>query len=479
MLGNIIKKLVAEANEKNQKDRNEKWAESNYENLETDLKTEFRVIDTAPNVYILNRAGRVCVNMLPVEGYKAQLEYAKRMGARGHESPFEHTNTIALISLLFGHNCNIFDIYDVIETLSTCNFNKVITKFSNNKIYILLGGSVRAFGNILRESNEENVFCEDVIKNIMYQSFEKELLDSYIKEGYLDEDECIYHPITNATEIISKVTQFRYEKEKLESPNNYDFVAEDVKDPEEEEFGKTVTFVYGSKPLEVYNKVKEYGFTLHDAMEVCTFSVVFHDISRACANQMTRHRVAISQESQRYVKHDTDRSQFINPIDTCLERYKDLNPIVKDNLTKDVDPFYTYKYALSNGLLKEDARAWLPMNVNTKVMMTFTYSQLAHFITLRTSSGAQEEVRQVGNDIKSAMLSKCGLDMLDENIYKIALTNKSKEESVIENTNIDEIISDEKEEEGNNIKDLEVNNIEQAKEILKKAEEYREFEEDN
>ena len=69
--------------------------------------------------------------------------------------------------------------------------------------------------------------------------------------------------------------------------------------------------------------------------------------------------------------------------------------------------------------------------------------------------------------------------MLDEDIYKIALTNKSKEDSVIENTNIDEIISDEKEEEGNNIKDLEVNNIEQAKEILKKAEEYREFEEDN
>ena len=214
-------------------------------------------------------------------------------------------------------------------------------------------------------------------------------------------------------------------------------------------------------------------------MEVCTFSVVFHDISRACANQMTRHRVAISQESQRYVKHDTDKSQFINPIDTCLERYKDLNPIVKDNLTKDVDPFYTYKYALSNGLLKEDARAWLPMNVNTKVMMTFTYSQLAHFITLRTSSGAQEEVRQVGNDIKSAMLSKCGLDMTDDDIFKIALANKSKEDSIIENTNIDEIISDEKEEEGNNIKDLEVNNIEQAKEILKKAEEYREFEEDN
>ena len=99
MLGNIIKKLVAEANEKNQKDRNEKWAESNYENLETDLKTEFRVIDTAPNVYILNRAGRVCVNMLPVEGYKAQLEYAKRMGARGHESPFEHTNTFNFFSL--------------------------------------------------------------------------------------------------------------------------------------------------------------------------------------------------------------------------------------------------------------------------------------------------------------------------------------------------------------------------------------------
>ena len=135
MLGNLIKKFAVKANEKSQKNRNEKWAESNSVNVETDLKTEFRVIDVAPNVYILNRAGRVCVNMLPVEGYKAQLEYTKRMGARGHESPFEHTNTIALISLEFDKTCNIFDIYDVIETLSTCNFNKVITKFSNNIFY--------------------------------------------------------------------------------------------------------------------------------------------------------------------------------------------------------------------------------------------------------------------------------------------------------------------------------------------------------
>ena len=69
--------------------------------------------------------------------------------------------------------------------------------------------------------------------------------------------------------------------------------------------------------------------------------------------------------------------------------------------------------------------------------------------------------------------------MTDDDIYKIALANKSKEDSIIENTNIDEIIADEKEESDNNIKDLEVNNIEQAKEILKKAEEYREFDDEN
>ena len=69
--------------------------------------------------------------------------------------------------------------------------------------------------------------------------------------------------------------------------------------------------------------------------------------------------------------------------------------------------------------------------------------------------------------------------MTDDDIYKIALTNKSKEDSIIEDTNIDEIIADEQEESDNNIKDLEVNNIEQAKEILKKAEEYREFDDEN
>ena len=77
------------------------------------------------------------------------------------------------------------------------------------------------------------------------------------------------------------------------------------------------------------------------------------------------------------------------------------------------------------------------------------------------------------------MLSKCGLGMTEEDIYKIALANKSKEDSIIEDTNIDEIIADEQEESVNNIKDLEVNNIEQAKEILKKAEEYREFDDEN
>ena len=69
--------------------------------------------------------------------------------------------------------------------------------------------------------------------------------------------------------------------------------------------------------------------------------------------------------------------------------------------------------------------------------------------------------------------------MIDDDIYKIALANKSKEDSIIEDTNIDEIIADEQEESVNNIKDLEVNNIEQAKEILKKAEEYREFDDEN
>ena len=207
---------------------------------------------------------------------------------------------------------------------------------------------------------------------------------------------------------------------------------------------------------------------------------------------MTRHRVAISQESQRYVKHQTDLSQFINPLDTNPGRYSNLDPSTVEYI-RNIDPFGNYKYALDNKIVKEDARAWLPMNVTTKVMMTFTIEQLTHFINIRSDMAAQKEVQLVTEGLVKHLIDELNYNFLineDERfpdifsrIAFIALTPNNKDianrfnpdEIFLSNTEhssgIDEDLGEEVE-----ITDMEVKTIDDARDILERAEKYKQLE---
>lgn len=455
---------------------------------------EFEIVDVSDNVYLLNRSGRVCVGMLPVNGYDKQKEYCSKMGKRGHESPFEHTNAIALIKIPSFVSFTLNYVRYLTEFLTYTKYCRVITKEQHNlSTVILISGSARAFGHIIKECSEENPFVQTV-KNIMYASFEKEILSQYIEEGILDEDLCVYEPEVATKEIISAVTQHRYEYEKLESPNNYDTVAEEYQSITEEWDSNTVTFLHRKDKYlqKIFNHIKIYGFDIKDLFKISTMSFVFHDISRACANQMTRHRVAISQESQRYVKHQTDLSQFINPLDTNPGRYSDLDQSTVDYI-RNIDPFGNYKYALENKIVKEDARAWLPMNVTTKVMMTFTIEQLAHFINIRSDMAAQKEVQLVTEGLVKHLIDELNYNFLineDERfpdifsrIAFIALTPNNKD--IANKFNPDEIfLSDTEHSSGIDedlgeeveITDMEVKTIDDARDILEKAEKYKQLE---
>ena len=459
---------------------------------------EFKIIDISDNVYLLNRSGRVCVGMLPDEGYEKQKSYCSRMGARGHESPFEHTNVISIITVpSYAMFTNTYVNY-LTEFLSYTTYCRVSVKKQHDmSISILISASSRALGHIIRQCSEENPFVQ-TIKNLMCTSFEKEILSQYIDEGLIEEDDCISKPEANIKELCAAVTQYRYDYEKLESPENYDTVADDYENTIEERRHDILDFLHRKDHYldKIYQNIQQYGFDIKDVFKVATISFVFHDISRACANQMTRHRVAISQESQRYVTHQTDKSQFINPLDTYPERYKDLDVNAAKRL-RDIDPFDTYKFALENKVVKEDARAWLPMNVTTKVMMTFTIEQLAHFIDIRSHKAAQKEVQLV-----TETLIKCLIDELEYNfnindseedefpdilsrILFISLTPNNKdianrynadriffaETTRPEDNGIDEDLGEETE-----ITELEIKDIKDAEAVLKKAEEYKELE---
>lgn len=484
---------------RNNKERNDKVIDNvstksveDYQELSSSnihLNYNLDIVDIAPNIYLVNRAGRICIGMGPTEGYQKKKEHVKRMSDRGHESPFEHTNAIVVVTIYKDKNVSnyqekFFAWYTEFMAAARYAHVRVRKPKENNNVlcYLLIGGSSRAYFNMVRETSTNNIF-RYIVLDILDKCFEKEILyplvnDGIISEEYLEEY-CNYEAIAKNYEVEDDITQNKNKYEVKENKGKKD-IAEDSEyiDPAKYELKQDrCDLLYNTDLAYVYNYIKSYGFSIEDVYDVATVSFLFHNISRACYDQMARHRVAISTESQRYVEHKSGYSNFIDPVEMNPERYSSLTEEEKHKL-RSGDPFRLYNYALKMGLQKEDARAWLPMNANIKSMMTFTYKQLAHFIDIRSEKAAQTEVRKVTDEIMDAIAPTLVFTAkLITPFTKDALTyicdyepsdNDSYNEQSI--TSYDEATDEELKPE--DMKAIKIDSIEQSEQILKKAEEY-------
>lgn len=356
-----------------------------------------RVVHVNPNVYLANRGARICIGKLPIEGdNEARMKYIEKVARRGHESVMEHTNAIVILSIP-NHNISLYpaDFADILAQAKYCN---VSVRESVDATALLIGGSARAWLHLLREVKYDNRFLP-WIEEAMYHTYEKCFLISAIEHCYLAEDKCTYLGDGDIKLTKDEITQVKNPRESKDSTDNYTAECE-YTDPEEIE-GERVDLVYQSPLKKIRDILYEYGFGLNDTYKVATLTFRFHDISRTCSHQLVRHRNGISQESQRYVTHDYNKKvDFVDPIImNYSERYKD-HPYfgyVREKI-KENDPFIMYKYLISNKITKEDARAWLPSNVTTQLLMTMTYTNWAKFLQLRCHSSAQKEIRLAANE---------------------------------------------------------------------------------
>lgn len=119
-------------------------------------------------------------------------------------------------------------------------------------------------------------------------------------------------------------------------------------------------------------------------------------ISRACANQLTRHRMAsFCQESLRYVKKkDISISDTIIPESIKKNEFAIKEYIKTINLISN-----TYNSFIQQGIKPEDARSILPLSFKTNITMTMNLREIRHFLSLRLSSKAQQEIRELANKI--------------------------------------------------------------------------------
>lgn len=440
---------------------------------ETEMKIQYdediiEIIHVNPNVYLAHRAARICVGKDVDDDFNKRMQHLEGIiGVNKHETISEHTNIIAVLKF---EKKNIKDNYtDYTEILCNMKYCNMSITSDSNLIYILVGGSARAFMHVIRETSIENIFLE-YIKRLIYESFEKCFFRSLIDQNLLDGNLCTYLPVSEISLIESKVTQVKNDYEDI-NVENYDAECDSILDPIEQK-SDHVDIVYMSPINTIYDKVKNYGFTLADVYKVATISFVFHDISRSCSHQLVRHRNAISQESQRYVLQE--EAGFINPIELNREdkysdrRFREVLEKTQSIISKGM---HEYKWLIDHKVTKEDARAFLPTNVTTKLMMTMTYRNYAYFLNLRLDKAAQKEIRNLAEESASMVLDSSKI----QHFIEYCITPSAlKKTSLVQEISVDDII-----EETYNPSLMEIKTEEEADKLLQKQEQYKEMEKEN
>ena len=140
---------------------------------------------------------------------------------------------------------------------------------------------------------------------------------------------------------------------------------------------------------------------VHIVMEINT--------TRDIARQILRHRSFSFQEfSQRYADasqlgftvrearlQDTKNRQ--NSIETTNELLQRTWKIKQEQLISEVK--LAYKWAIENGIAKEQARAILPEgNTNSRLYMAGTLRSWMHYCQLRMDKGTQKEHREIAKE---------------------------------------------------------------------------------
>ena len=133
-------------------------------------------------------------------------------------------------------------------------------------------------------------------------------------------------------------------------------------------------------------------------------------ISRACLQQLVRHRyhVVYSVESQRYV--DQSNTDFVVP------------PEIKGTASEDVFTtscaiaLQSYKNLIDKGIKKEDARYLLPEAMKTNLVVTYSFRGLRHLLRMRCDKKSQWEIRNLAEEIRRVVSEKYGTDFFAEGL---------------------------------------------------------------
>lgn len=145
---------------------------------------------------------------------------------------------------------------------------------------------------------------------------------------------------------------------------------------------------------EFIKKIVQMGH--ESVIEHSSLSVLFSGFSRGFSHQVVRHRLcAFSQRSTRYVREDN--FNFIRSDDMdcdCLNiEMPDGNNV--DVTLDDIELFYSsvYNSLLDGGVKKDYARQYLPIGMETEIVISANFREWRHIFSMRLGPRAHWEIR--------------------------------------------------------------------------------------
>lgn len=386
----------------------------------------YDIIDNTESAYLCSMAARTCYGLAPENTYDKCLAHIKRVMGYGHDSICGHSNIMVL--LCFKSNNTVlsdFDLSSIYTSLSALHFMNIVPlDFIHNKdakeYFVLMSGSIRAFRYFIQNStlpdsivseNETNFNFDlyRVILDIAKHSIEKEFFEDM--KDYVDLDEFKYkypyyldNSFTDESRLYANKNIFMYNYPDI--PAIYNDILARIAD-HYEDHTELIDFEG------MYELNKEQAKLFMKAILRCTtVSFKMKNFSRAISQQVNRHLCAISQESQRYVDY-SKKALFVDPLPFNPKAYPDINKkyafkfggkefnMTSEELGEEI--IKLYPQLKQQGMINQDARAFLPMNVATNAMYTFTMENMLHFIKVRDSQFAQQEVQGLAKQLEDVI----------------------------------------------------------------------------
>jgi len=324
-------------------------------------------------------------------------EYIKKRVDAGHISALEHGRFAVMFKNVQGYKKEMLEL-STMEPATDLTFESIFN--SNDSVDLYVIGNMRFFkyfvNYISPDMYEQNIFVRRIV-NLLMANVPKELFGPEINAyGFINSrDFCDVEPFISNDMITNPRNGLHYCSVK-DRAIGMDTTNKDVI--------KSITLGIDNDSLD---NLMLSNIPTYIIYKIIPVTVVFRHASRTCTHEIVRHRNAITQESQRYVS--AENATFTVPIENYDKGKKVNVTLFGSTVSCTLDELATqllniYPQLRNQGLEKQEARGFLPSNVNCqRLYMTFTLEQLFRFIKLRTDKAAQYEIRMYANAIKDTI----------------------------------------------------------------------------